>query len=180
MLAGVAGHHAGLAGGHLAQRPAPLPRHADRLRPLLGEIAAVHDQHAGLRVAERVRHHLLVPRQHPRGVPRALPDELLQHLHVPVGQRQRQRLDGLALQVKQLPLQVAQGPPALLRAREGRREQGVVRGEFVGQRRHIARGQVDLRGPPRGRRDQLQGRRDRVHLVSSRRVIQQDRGHLTL
>jgi len=118
--------------------------------------------------------------QHGLGVPGALADELLQRLDVAARQGQRQRFDRLALQVKQLALQVAQRPAALLRAGEQGREQRVIRAQFAGQRRHIAWRQIDLRGPPRRRRDPLHGRHDHIHLVSSRRLRQQDRGHLTL
>jgi len=73
-----------------------------------------------------------VTEQQRLGVPGALTNELLQRLHVPVGQRQRQRLDRLALQVAQLALPVAPRATALLRAGEEQREQGMIRGEVVG------------------------------------------------
>jgi len=67
---------------------------------LLGEVAAVDDERALLRVAERFPDVRLVRVEHGLGVPRALPDELLQRLHVTAHHRVGQWLDRLALQVK--------------------------------------------------------------------------------
>ncbi len=48
------------------------PQHHPHVWPLLGEVAAIHDQHARLRVAERRRDDLLVTEQHRLGIPGAL------------------------------------------------------------------------------------------------------------
>jgi hypothetical protein len=137
-----------------AQRPAPLSRDAHRLRPLLGDVAPVDDECALLRIAARCADVRLVRVEHGVGVPGALPDELLERLHVAAHHRVGQRLDRLALQVKQLAVQVEQRRAPLLAALEQRGEAGVVGHQVGGEALHIAWRQVRGRRLRRRRRAQ--------------------------
>ena len=73
--------HRHLAGGHLAQRAAVLPRHADRVRTLFREARLVEDQDALALRQDRPQ-----PFPQPLGVPRRVGDEVLKGL---IGRRLR-------------------------------------------------------------------------------------------
>jgi hypothetical protein len=133
------------------------------VRALLGEVAAVHDQHARLRLAQRLGDKLLVLGQHRVVIPGPEADELLHRLHVAADQRVGHRLDRLALQRQQLPLQVLQRPATLLRPLEQRGELAMVGLQLVVQRRHVLRRQLDQRRPGRGRGRQSGGAQRDLH-----------------
>ena len=111
---------ADLAVVDLAEPAAPLPRHADRLGPLLGERRGVEDEH-GVGLAEVLADLTCQGGEQRLVVPGHLPDELLQALAflvVKVGDR----LAGLAFELGEEPGHVLGGMPPLLRPGERLRE----------------------------------------------------------
>jgi len=92
---------------------------------------------------------------------------LLHGLDIAIGMRQRHRFNRLAFKVQELSVQIGQGPLALFGTRKQRREVGVIGEQFVGERLHIARRQVDDRRlAGRGRCEQRRRRND-LHTLSS-------------
>jgi len=81
--AGIAQEDARLAIILLARGPAPLARHPRRVRPLLGHIAPVDDQHT-IGLAQRLLDEPLVLRQDGVVVPGPLPDKMLQRPHAAI------------------------------------------------------------------------------------------------
>jgi hypothetical protein len=106
---------------------------------LLREVAAIDDEHAGLEIAECLRHQRLVAREERLVVPGADADELLQRLDIAALHGQGQRLDRLPLQVQQLPGEGGPRPVALLRPAEQRGKLRVVGNKLISQRRDVAR-----------------------------------------
>ena len=96
-------------------------------------------------VAQGVGHQLLVDLEHGDIVPSAQGDKLLHGLDIAIGMRQRHRFNRLAFKVQELSVQIGQGPLALFGTRKQQREVGVIGEQFVGERLHIARRQVDDR-----------------------------------
>ena len=108
---------ADLAVGDLPECAAVLPRHPDRLAAGLRKAGVVDDPRLWLdRRAQ-------LPRQtppHRLPLPRALVDELLQALLVPVRQPSRHRFDRLPLPVQHQPAQIDLAPAALIAPRQRR------------------------------------------------------------
>jgi hypothetical protein len=93
--------HRDLAIVDLAQPPRPLPGHADRTIPLLGEAALVDDQGARrlaaqktIRVRSDLRHHRLV-------VPRRVADEMLKLLGAAILNHGGHRLERAVFRLRQ-------------------------------------------------------------------------------
>src|SRR3954469_21112761 len=116
-LARYVGHEdADLAVVDLAVAATPLPRHADRLGPLLGERRGVEDEHA-IGFAQVLADLTCQGGKQRPVVPRYFPDELLQAL-APLVVKIADRLAGLALELGQEPRHVGGGMPPLLRPGE--------------------------------------------------------------
>ncbi len=117
-----------LAVGLLAQLPAPLPGHTDRLASLLAEVAAIHNQDA-LFLAQSTTD--LLPVAGPQGPvrPGTLTHELLQRAHriaICTPQLQDHPFHRLARFIAEQALQVAAGTGHLLAALEQRRLEAEV------------------------------------------------------
>lgn len=115
-----------------ARGPAPLAGHPGRVRPLLGHVAAVDDEHA-IRLAQRLIDETLVLGQDGVVVPGALADEVLQCPHAavrPVHGPQQPHSQGLHVLARHVgheqPSQVHLRPRPLLLPREERREPRVI------------------------------------------------------
>ncbi len=110
--------HAHLAVIDFAQATAPLPRHADRVLPLLGERRRIEDDHA-IGLANSRADLFRERRQQRLVVPRREANELLQALSfliVQVGDG----LAGLAFELREQPPDVLARVPALRRLGEAR------------------------------------------------------------
>jgi site-specific DNA recombinase len=145
--AGIAQEDTGLAGVLLAGRPAPLPGHPGRVLTLLGDVAAVDEEHRVV-LAQRRIHQPAMDRQQVVVIPGRRADAVLERAHLPVGRRPRSPqaqghgLDVLARHVGgQQAAQIELDPGALIAAGETRREVGVVGGQLVGQPSNIGGGQ---------------------------------------
>ena len=165
--AGVAGDHARPAVGDLPRRAAIVRCHPHRVPALLGEVAAIHDEHTGCRVAEGRRDRRLLRGEYGLVIPRPAADELLHGLHIPADHGIGHRLDRLPLQGQQLPFQVLARPAPLLRAAEERRERGMVRQQLVVQRLDLLRHQFDAGRAGRGRGQPIRGAQGDPHARTS-------------
>ncbi len=145
MLAGIAGDDTGLAVGNLAERAAPLASDTDGVGALLGKVAAIEDQHAALSITEGLGDQLLVFLKHTLVIPATSRDELLHGLDSTAFKSKRHRLDRLALKLKQLSMQIGEGPFALFRALEEGSKVGMVGDKFISKSLDIAWSKVVLR-----------------------------------
>ena len=179
VLAGIAGDHAGLTVGTLAERTTPLAGDTDRVSALLGKVAAVEDQDPRGSAAEGLGDQVLVLLQDALVVPGSIRDELLHALHIATFQRKRHRFDRLALKLEQLAVQVGESPLALFRALEEWGKVGMVGDQFIRERLDIAWSEVVLRGSAR-----WGGTTDPAEITCPiddlLRHILQDSDHLTL
>jgi hypothetical protein len=109
------------------------------VRPLLGEVTAIDNQHARGGITQARRHQLLVFGQHGGVIPGTNADALRHRLHVAPVQRVGHRRNRLPLERQQLPLRVLERPVPLFRAAEERGACGMVGPQLVVQRHHFLR-----------------------------------------
>jgi hypothetical protein len=147
-LAGDGVHaHADLAVGHLAQRPAVLPRDPHRGAAELREAGVIEHPRLG---SDGGGHALGQSAAHGGGVPGGLVDELLQRLlqrvgvglRVAAGQPLGDGFDRLALAVQQQAPQVGLAPAALVLAGDGLKEVLGERGQADADAAKLCRGHV--------------------------------------
>ncbi len=127
--------HGGLAVGDLAERAAVLPRHADRVRALLGKAGAIENEDAraiGNRGAQLPPHGL--------GRPRRIGNEMLERLiRARIADALEHRTHRLAPTVAQQPEQVATEGAALGDVREAHFERLEPGAQAIEPRRRVGR-----------------------------------------
>jgi hypothetical protein len=141
---GVHCKHALLAIGDFAQHATVLPRDTHRMLALLGKAAPVYYDYS-VRVAQGLRHQLLLALQHGFVVQIAGANEVLSRPHciaVRAFERQHHRLDRLALYIRQLALQIKLRPFPLFAPLEQIAKLAMIGYQLLRHRFHIARRKI--------------------------------------
>ena len=136
--------HALLAIGDFAQHATVLPRDTHRMLALLGKAAPVYYDYS-VRVAQGLRHQLLMALQHGFVVQIAGANEVLSRPHciaVRAFERQHHRLDRLALYIRQLALQIKLRPFPLFAPLEQIAKLAMIGYQLLRHRFHVARRKI--------------------------------------